>query len=230
MADTTVYSFSGRYYTAAGAAQTYTGTFSITDPAPSTYRPMEVPDAANVYPSTVWQGTSDLFTGAVDLQITFASGTVISASQMDIVVNNTTYQGAGSPYPEGLSVQMYPRGGIQVAAPTANVCATPDGVCGEDDDPLYHDANQSALMATDAIYFAFYGAPQAQFSGVPVLTDFFGPNQGGLGMRSGPTTTLTSFTSFDSQTTVSPVPEPGTLALFTAGLLGVGWLRRQRRQ
>lgn len=215
-AQTTTYSFSGLYYVA-GGAQNYTGSFSIVDPQLTSTRPWMAPDLNTPTFQAVWQGTSVYYTGGLNLDIQFASGSHLTASNFEIVVNNTTFQGVGSPYPDGLSVQLYP-GATSVSAPTQNVCATPTGSCGEDDDPLYHDATQVAIMAIDSVYFAFYQAPLQSTPGMPNLVDHFGLN-GGLGIRSGPTTTLTQFKSFSAVISeVTPVPEPHQSMLWLSGL------------
>lgn len=225
-ATTTTYTFSGIYYVA-GGSQTYTGTFSINNPQLTSSRPWMAPDLSSPLFQSIWQGTSVYYTGGVNLDIQFASGTHVTASAFEIVVNNTTFQGIGSPYPEGLSVQLYPSM-LAVTAPTQNVCATPSGVCGEDDDPLYHDNTQAAIMTTDSVYFAFYQAPLQSVPGMPNLVDHFGLN-GGLGIRSGPTTTLTQFTAFSyDMSAISPVPEAQQHALWLAGLLMIITIMRKR--
>lgn len=228
-ADTTVYDFSGLYYVA-GGSQSYNGTFTIDAPVETNVKPAMAPDMNSPVFSSIWAGTSKFFTGGVGLDITFASGTHLLASTFDIVVNNTIFQGTGSPYPEGLSVQLYPSA-LTIVAPTSNVCATPTGVCGEDDDPLYHDATQNAIMGITDVYFAFYNAPLSNVGGMPNLVDAFGLS-GGLGIRSGPTTTLTSFNAFSS--TVYPsslpaVPEPETYAMLMAGLGLIGFASRRKQ-
>ncbi len=225
-ANTTIYSFAG-IYNVAGGAQTYNGTFSIIDPQLTSSRPWMAPDLSSPLFQSVWQGTSVYYTGGVNLDIQFASGTHVTASEFEIVVNNTTFQGSGSPYPEGLSVQLYPSI-LAISAPTQNVCATPTGSCGEDDDPLYHDSTQAAVMATDGVYFAFYQSPLQSSPGMPNLVDNFGLN-GGLGIRSGPTTTLTQFTAFSySMSANSPVPEAQQHALWLAGLFMIITIMRKR--
>lgn len=225
LASTTTYAFSGNYYVA-GGAQSYQGRFSIVEPQLSSQRPWMAPDLNTPTFQAVWQGTSVYYTGGVNLDIQFASGSHLTASNFDIVVNNTTYQGAGSPYPLGLSVQLYPSA-TSISAPTQNICATPTGACGEDDDPLYHDSTQAAIMAIDSVYFAFYQAPLQSTPGMPNLVDNFGLN-GGLGIRSGPSTTLTQFSSFSATTTVSPVPEPAQAMLWLAGLWWMALLAFKR--
>jgi PEP-CTERM motif len=245
IADTTVYSFAGNYSTA-GGTQSYFGTFSTVDPMQTLVRPFQAPDVTSPTYNGIWAGTSQFYTGGTDLSITFASGTIVSASGFGIVVNNTTLQGNGAPYPMGLSVQLYPSA-LLISPPTANVCATPTGACGEDDDPLYHDATQDAIMAIQSVYFAFYNAPLATMPGMPNLVDAFGLS-GGLGVTTTPpgvvsSTTLTSFNQFSANVFPSPapgpgplnpppsnsVPEPGTWTLLLAGLLAaLGASRRAR--
>lgn len=223
---TTTYSFSGQYYVA-GSAQNYTGSFSIMDPQLTNTRPWMAPDLNTPTFQAVWQGTSVYYTGGMNLDIQFASGSHLTAADFEIVVNNTTFQGSGSPYPAGLSVQLYP-GATSVSAPTQNVCATPTGTCGEDDDPLYHDGTQAAIMAIDSVYFAFYQAPLQSTPGMPNLVDSFGLN-GGLGIRSGPSTTLTQFKSFSAVVNaVSPVPEPQQNILWLSGLALMGAMAFRR--
>lgn len=239
-ADTVSYQFAGRYFGAAGTAQDFTGSFSISDPMAAS-RPFEAPDPA-WYAASTWVGSSSFFSGAGDLVVDFASGTRLSSSTLAIVVNNTSFQGSGAPYPQGLSVQLYAQD-LTVQAPTRKVCATPTGACGEDDDPLYRDANQARLMLTDGLYLAFYGAPQASYTtGVPLLTDYFGPSTSGLGLRSGPSTQLVGLSALSATVTASPlqpdpvsaVPEPSSAALLMAGglalLLGARSQQRQLRR
>jgi hypothetical protein len=230
LAASTQYSFSG-LYNAAGGSQLYTGVFSITDPVQTSVRPGYAADVTQPNIAAVWSGTSDFYTGGTDLQITFASGAVITSASFDIVVDNTRFAGTGSPYSPGLSVQMYAPH-LSIAAPTHSVCATPTGVCGPDDDPLYQDATQAAVMATTGLYFAFYDAPLSTSPGVPVLDQAFPLGHGGLGVFSVVNgmnvSTLTSFNSFTS--TTSAVPEPGTACLLLPGLLGIVWVRRSSPQ
>lgn len=181
---------------------------------------------------SIWSGTSRFYTGGSDLSITFASGTVINASSFDIVVNNTTYSGEGAPYGLGLSAQLYPTG-ISISPPTIDVCATATGACGEDDDPLYHDSTQAAIMNTSGVYFAFYNGPSGYTSSdMPNLADHFGAQQGGLGIYQPniygfTTTTLTQFTEFSS-TVVPSVPVPGAIWLFGSAMVGlIGFNRRK---
>jgi len=224
-ADSTQYNFSG-LYNIAGGTQAYTGVLSIADPMPTTVRPPWAADVTQPYIAAVWSGTSRFYTGGSGLTITFASGTLITAPLIDIVVNNTAFSGQGAPYPMGLSVQLYPTA-FSVVAPTTTICATPTGVCGPDDDPLYQDATQTALMATTGIYFAFYNAPQGFAIGVPNLVTSFPQGDGGLGLLSVQnglnSTALTSFNAFSSVTTPStaPVPEPATALLLVAGAAGL---------
>lgn len=228
------YSFTGTYWMTSGQSQAYSGSFSIVGATETDVRPPLAADVAH-YPPGTWAGESRYYTGAVDLTLTFASGTTISASTLDIVVNDTTLQGPGSPYPLGLSVQIYATD-LRVQAPSHEVCDTPTGVCGPDDDPLYHDANQAALMGTEVVYFAGWGQPNASVQGVPVLTDYFFPSpygtssSAGMGFHAGPTTLLTQFKTFESTPLTSPVPEPASASLWLGGLamlLAGGWRRRQ---
>ncbi len=232
VADITNYSFSG-VYNVAGGSQTYTGSFTTVDPALTSVRPASAPDVTLPQFASIWSGTSNFFTGGIDLDITFASGTKITASSFDIVVNNTTFQGEGSPYPMGLSVQLYPSE-ISIAAPTSDVCATPTGVCGEDDDPLYHDATQAAIMTISNVYFAFYNGPDGDSHVMPNLADTFGAANGGLGIITpnsyGFTTTqLTQLTSLSSTVTASPVPVPAAWLLMASGLVGCYSQARRNR-
>jgi hypothetical protein len=171
------------------------------------------------------------YTGAAALSITFASGTKVTAPLMYTVVNNTTFSGSGAPYPMGLSVQFYPLAS-SITAPTTDVCDTPTGVCGPDDDPLYHDATQAALMNTTGVYFAFWLAPLSANPGVPNLATAFGFGRGGLGIYSVQnglnTTTLTSFNALTATVTPGPVPEPATGLAMAAGLLALLAATRRR--
>ncbi len=222
-ADTTVYAFSG-LYNIAGGTQGYSGSFSIIDPLQTAERPPMAPDVTSPTYAAIWAGTSLFYTGAAALSITFASGTTVTAPMLYTVVNNTTYSGAGAPYPMGLSVQLYPTA-TTITAPTTDVCDTPTGVCGPDDDPLYHDATQAALMNTTGVYFAFWLAPLAASPGVPNLATAFGASRGGLGIFSVQnglnTTTLTGFNGLTATVTPSLVPEPGTALSMVAGLLAL---------
>jgi hypothetical protein len=183
-AASTQYSFSG-LYNSAGGSQAYTGVFSITDPVQTAVQPANAADVTQPNIAAVWSGTSDFFTGGADLQITFASGTVIKASTLDIVVNQTTFAGSGSPYPPGMSVQLF-ASAIAITAPTHSVCATQTGVCGPDDDPLYQDATQASVMATTGLYFAFYSAPLSATPGVPILDQAFKLGSGEATPGAGP--------------------------------------------
>lgn len=231
IASTTTYDFSG-VYNVAGGSQAYNGKFSIVDPIETSIRPAYAADVTSPSYASIWSGTSKFYTGGIDLDITFASGAKVTASTFDIVVNNTTFQGNGAPYPQGLSVQLYPST-TSVIAPTVSVCDTPTGVCGEDDDPLYEDATQAAIMATTGVYFAFYNAPNEVSAGVPDLT-LFGLNAG-LGIFSTnalgqPTTTLTSFNSISATVTESPVPVPAAWMLMATGVLTfASQIRRNKR-
>lgn len=224
LANTTTYSFSG-IYNIAGGSQSYTGSFSIVDPVETSIKPFMAADITAPAYSSIWSGTSKFYTGGIDLNITFASGAQVTAASFDTVVNNTTFQGSGSPYPLGLSVQIYPST-TAIIPPSADVCATPTGVCGEDDDPLYHDETETAIMAITGVYFAFYNAPDLVSDGVPDLASSFGLN-GGLGIftveKGFPTTTLTSLNSLTSIVTESPVstvPLPAAWIMMATGLLG----------
>jgi len=223
LADTTTYTFDGVYYIS-GGSQAYSGSFSIVDPLPGAPRPAWAPDVTHEAYAPIWAGTSEFYTGGRDLLITFASGTTVAAADIGIVVNNTTFQGTGSPYPEGLSVQLYPSMPT-ITPPTGDVCATVSGVCGEDDDPLYHDDTQASILQITGTYFAFYNAPLASTPGMPDLRQFGGS---GLGVVAGPTTTLTNFSNLNATTSVTlvppipAVPEPSTWALLLAGLAVMG--------
>lgn len=164
------------------------------------------------------------------MSITFASGTVINAASFGIVVNNTTFSGEGAPYSLGLSAQLYPVG-ISITPPTTDVCATPTGACGEDDDPLYQDDTQAAIMNASGVYFAFYNGPEYTSSEMPNLANYFAVQQAGLGIYQpniyGFTTTLTQFTEFSS-TVVPSVPVPGAVWLFGSAM--IGWIGFSRRK
>lgn len=222
LADTTTYTFEGNYYSN-GGSQRYSGSFAIVDPMPTAPRPLKAADVTQPAYASIWTGTSEFYTGGRDLTVTFASGTTLTAATIEIVVNNTTFQGTGSPYPEGLSVQLYPFM-LAVTPPTADVCATSSGACEEDDDPLYHDDTQASLLQITDGYLAFYNAPLASSTGMPDLLQFGG---GGLGVISGPTTTLTSFNLLTATVTptalppIPAVPEPGSWAMMLAGLAAI---------
>ena len=235
-ADTTDYTFSGRYNTfwdGSFVVLPYTGSFAISGATATPDRPAMAPDVTLPAYAGIWAGSSEFYNGARHLQITFASGATVAADVLDVVVNNTSFQGDGSPYPLGLSVQVYTRGAVALGMAATQVC--PDGSIDDDcdssgDDPLYRegDASDLAVQHMTGVYFAFWGAPGVPAgSGVPDLAGTFGAANGGLGIFAinalgQPTTTLTQFNSLDGITTLSPVPEPGTWQLALLGIAGLG--------
>lgn len=230
-ADTVEYQFSGRYYSS-GSYQNYTGNFTIVDPQLTPIRPASAPDVTNPAYASIWQGVSRFYTGGSNITITFDSGTQLQASAFEIVVNNTTFSGAGAPYSEGLSAQLYPSN-FTLTGPTHDVCATPTGECGEDDDPLYHDQTQQDIMSLTGFYFAFWnGGNSYSDQAMPTLTDYFSSITSGLGLYSPniygfTTTTLTTFTSFSSQT-IASVPLPTSFWLMASALIGLVGSKQRR--
>jgi hypothetical protein len=236
-AQTTHYSFAGIYNTAQNGSPVtlaYTGSFSIADPVLTATKPAYAADVFSPSYAGIWAGNSSFYTGAGALQLSFANGASLTAPSLGLVVNNTTFSGAGAPYPPGLSVQLYAEGATASGMTASMVC--PDGstdtLCDDSGiDPLYRrgDASDLAVQRITGIYFAFWGAPlSSAAAGVPDLVTAFGASGGGLGIFASndlgqPTTTLTSFNRLSAVST-APVPEPSTYALMLAGLLGLaGW-------
>jgi hypothetical protein len=108
-ADTTDYTFSGLYNTfwdGSFVVLPYTGSFAISGATATPDRPAMAPDVTLPAYAGIWAGSSEFYNGARHLQITFANGATVAADVLDVVVNNTSFQGDGSPYPLGLSVQV----------------------------------------------------------------------------------------------------------------------------
>lgn len=244
-AQTVDYSFTGTYNTAFGGSSVslgYTGTFTITDPVQTSTRPAYAADVNSPSYAGIWAGTSSFYTGASNLQITFSNGATLVAPTLGLVVNNTTFSGAGAPYPLGLSVQMYTEGAATFGMTASMVCpnGSTETVCDDSGiDPMYRkgDASDQAVQRINGVYFAFWGAPlSSDAAGVPELASTFGAAGGGLGVYSTnalgqAVTTLTQFSQLSSVTTASPmpVPEPSAHALLLMGLVTVGWrIGRQR--
>ena len=242
-ADTTDYTFSGLYNTfwdGSFVVLPYTGSFAISGATATPDRPAMAPDVTLPAYAGIWAGSSEFYNGAHRLQITFANGATVAADVLDVVVNNTSFQGDGSPYPLGLSVQVDTRGAVALGMTASQVC--PDGSVDDDcdssgDDPLYRkgDASDLAVQHMTGVYFAFWGAPAAPAgSGVPDLAATFGAANGGLGIVAinalgQSTTTLTRFNGLDGITTLSAVPEPGTWLMALVGLAGLGLAARPSR-
>ncbi len=234
------YSFSGIYnanVNGAGVSMGYTGSFTIVDPLETSVKPAYAADVTAPNIAAVWSGTSRFYTGISDLSITFANGASLSAANLSLVLNNTTYAGPGSPYPMGLSAQLFTQGTSTLGMTASMVCAngTINAACDQSgDDPLYRqgDASDIAVQRLTGVYFAFSGAPLAPAdAGVPNLVSAF--NEAGLGVYSvddqgHPVTTLTSFGQFSSVTSASAVPEPSTWILMSAGLLALAWVAIRR--
>lgn len=242
--DTVRYDFSGSYNTVWNGSYVqlgYTGSFTVADPAVTAVRPFQAPDPASPAYQGIWAGSSLFYTGAGNLQLSFANGATVTASGLDLVVNNTTLSNGGAPYPLGLSVQLYTRDSV-IATGMTDRLICPDG--STDDaceayadahgiDPLWKrgDAADLAAQQIRGVYFAFYDAPlSSPAAGVPNLATAFGG--GGLGVHAvnelgQNTSQLTSFNGITATlTAVTPVPEPGTWALL---LVGLGWLVRRGR-
>lgn len=239
-ADTVEYSFSGTYATVfAGAfvSLDYSGTFSVVDPTMTAVRPPYAADVSSPALAEIWEGVSTYYTGAGNLNITFANGATVTSDVLALVVNNTTVSNAGSPYPLGQSVQLYSRGAAAFGMTATKVCAdgSIDDICdASGDDPVYErgDASEATVLHMTGIYFAFYGAPLREVNdGVPELAGTFGATGGGLGIFSvnelgQNVTTLTQFREMSSVTSVTTVPEPRTWLLCVSGL-GLTLLRRR---
>lgn len=236
-AQTTDYSFAGTYNTSFGATPVslgYTGTFTIANPVQTPTRPAYAADVSSPSYAGIWAGTSSFYTGASNLQITFSNGATLLAPSLSLVVNNTTSTGPGTPYPMGLSVQLYTEGATAFGMTASMVCpnGSTDTVCDDSGvDPLYRkgDASDLAAQSINGVYFAFWGAPlSSDAAGVPELASTFGATGGGLGVYATnnlgqSVTTLTQFSQLSSVTTASPVPEPSAHALLLMGLVTVGW-------
>lgn len=164
-ADTTDYTFSGLYNTfwdGSFVVLPYTGSFAISGATATPDRPAMAPDVTLAAYAGIWAGSSEFYNGAHHLQITFANGATVAADVLDVVVNNTSFQGDGSPYPLGLSVQVDTRGAVALGMTASQVC--PDGSVDDDcdssgDDPLYRkgDASDLAVQHMTGVYFAFWG-------------------------------------------------------------------------
>lgn len=240
-ATSTSYSFTGTYYTSVNGnavALGYTGSFLVTDPVPTSVKPLYAADVTQPNMAAVWSGTSDFYDGATQLLITFTNGATVTSPVLDMVVNNTTFAGVGSPYPPGLSVQIFTRNAAAFGMTANKVCAngTINDVCdASGDDPLYTkgDASDLAVQRMTGVYFAFAGAPMSSTAaGAPNLVGTFGEK--GLGVYSvtdlgEPLTTLTSFGSLSAVTTTSSVPEPDTWAMGALGALSMSLLGLRRR-
>jgi hypothetical protein len=238
MAQAVDYHFTGTYNTSqngVGVALGYTGSFTITDPVLTPVKPAYAADVSAPSIAAVWSGDASFYTGATALHITFANGATLSAPTLDLVVNNTTFSGSGSPYPLGQSVQLYAPGTTATGMTASLICpnGTVDTVCDDSGvEPLFRqgDAADLALQRVSGVYFAFWGAPLSTVAaGVPQLVDTFGIGNGGLGVYSSnelgqPVTTLTSFQQFTAVT--SAVPEPANATLMLAGLAALAWRRR----
>ncbi len=241
VADTVQYSFSGTYNGVSNGTSVplaYTGMFSVTDPLGTDVRPANAADVSAPAFVGVWAGDSTFYQGATNLQINFANGASVSAPELDIVVNHTMLAGPGSPYPLGLSVQLFTRGFATNGMSASLVCpnGTLDAVCDDSGvDPLYRrgDAADVAVKRMTGVYFAFFGDPlSAPGAGVPQFAETFGASGGGLGVYSvtdlgEPVTTLTQFQTLTATSVPSSVPEPSAWAL---SALGIGFCLLRRRQ
>lgn len=238
-ADTTVYQFAGSYNTVISGRYVslpYSGSFSISDPALTPIRPPEAADVGSGAYTGIWAGNSSFYSGAGALSLSFANSASASAAGLGLVVNNTTLAGPGSPYPLGLSVQMYPVDLQLRGMSVGMVC--PDGSTDEacdasGEDPIYQSGDEAdqAVRQITGLYFAFWHAPLSTVeAGVPNLASSFGPTQGGLGVRSinslgQSVTTLTQFSQLDATVISSPVPESSSHVLLLLGLAGLAWLK-----
>jgi hypothetical protein len=148
-ADTTDYTFSGLYNTfwdGSFVVLPYTGSFAISGATATPDRPAMAPDVTLAAYAGIWAGSSEFYNGAHHLQITFANGATVAADVLDVVVNNTSFQGDGSPYPLGLSVQVDTRGAVALGMTASQVC--PDGSVDDDCDSSGDDAGvEPALLA-----------------------------------------------------------------------------------
>lgn len=244
-AQTIDYRFAGTYNSLQNGSfvsLAYTGTWTITDPAVTALKPAQAADVSLPAYASLWAGSSVFYTGATALQVTFANGATLAAPTLGLVVNNTTLNGPGTPYPMGLSVQLYADAATVTGMRAAKVCAdgSVDDACDDSGvDPLYRagDAADLATQRINGAYLAFWGAPlSSSAAGVPNLAEVFGATGGGLGIYSSnelgqATTTLTSFDQLSATVTgapLLPVPEPSTYALMLCGLAGVAWHTRRR--
>jgi len=240
-ATSTTYSFTGTYYTSVNSDVVtlgYTGSFLVTDPVLTSVKPDYAPDVTQPNFQAVWTGTSDFYDGATQLLITFSNGATVTSPVLDMVVNNTTFAGMGSPYPPGLSVQIFTRNAAAFGMTASKVCAngTINAVCdASGDDPLYTqgDASDQAVQRLKGVYFAFSMAPlSSTAAGAPSLVGTFGEK--GLGVFSvtdqgEALTTLTSFSTLSAATTTATVPEPDTWAMGALGALSMSLLGLRRR-
>lgn len=235
-AETIRYDFTGSYNTVWNGTYVqlgYTGSFTIADPMVTAVRPTQAPDPASPVYKDIWAGSSLFYTGAGNLYLQFANGASVTASGLELVVNNTTLSNGGAPYPLGLSAQLYTQGSVSVAGMTDDLIC-PDGSVDiecetyADDhgiDPLYKrgDAADLASQRIRGVYFAFYNAAlSSPAAGVPNLATAFGGS--GLGIHSvnelgQNTSQLTNFQEISATVIApSPVPEPSSWLLLIAGM------------